>query len=106
MTFFSVLCMAALLASPAANSATDIYIFDTVTALELSKTKHQLSGIEKDTGSPLNVRIETNTADYLISRCVPIFLTALEKPGRYYLYLRIDPNTTAQLKGCRLELKS
>ena len=35
---------------------------------------------------------QTNGAyPQVVSRCVPVFLTMLEKPGRYYLIPRLTP---------------
>lgn len=44
---------------------------------------------------------------YVVSRCVPAFLTMLEKPGRYYLNLTVDPTAAnVGLVSCGLELRN
>ena len=92
-----------------AIAADTTYIFDTVTSVDLHRSLPRIIGIEKDTGNPLNISFADSVSisfRYAVNRCVPVFLTAIEKPGRYYLYLTIDPAKFAfQLTGCRLELK-
>jgi hypothetical protein len=42
-----------------------------------------------------------------VSRCLPLFVTAMEKPGRYLLYVTVDAaEINVQLKSCRLEIKN
>ena len=44
---------------------------------------------------------------YVVSRCVPLLLTMLEKPGRYYLNLTVDPAAAnVGLVSCGLELRN
>jgi hypothetical protein len=43
---------------------------------------------------------------YVVNRCVPLFLLAMEKPGRYRLKITVDADhQNVQLKTCRLELR-
>ena len=44
---------------------------------------------------------------YAVSRCVPVFLNMMDKAGRYYLNLTIDPAAAnVGLISCGLELRS
>lgn len=93
-----------------AFSADTNYSFDTVTAIDLHSSNPSITGIEKDTGTPLTVEFidVTNISfRYIVNRCVPVFLTVMEKPGKYYLHLIVDPDASAVgLKSCKIELKS
>jgi hypothetical protein len=92
-----------------AQAAPTTYAFDTVTSLQLDRTQSHIIGVEKDTGINITVNFidQTNTTfQYVVNRCVPLFWTALEKPGRYYLYVTVDPaDSYVQLVSCRLEIK-
>jgi hypothetical protein len=92
-----------------ALAAPTTYSFDTVTAVDLDHQNPKIVGIQKDSGANLTVSFVDNTNisfRYVVSRCVPVFLTAIEKPGRYYLHVTVDPaDLNVQLRSCRLELK-
>jgi len=93
----------------AAFSAETTYAFDTVTAVNMRHNNPSISGIEKDTGNQITVSFADNTNisfRYVVNRCIPVFLTALEKPGRYYLYVTVDPaDSYVALKSCQIEVK-
>jgi hypothetical protein len=86
------------------------YSFDTVTAINLHGSNPSITGIEKDTGNTLTVSFkdQTNVSyRYVVNRCVPIFITAMEKPGKYFLHLIVDPSDSiVGLKSCQLEVKT
>jgi hypothetical protein len=107
-TIATLLTAATLTAFPLAAAPT-IYAFDSVTAVDMHGGNPGIAGLEKDTLAPLGVNFVDSTNisfRYVVNRCLPLFITALEKPGRYYLYVTIDPaEFNVQLKGCRLELK-
>jgi len=90
--------------------ANTTYSFDTVTAINLHDTLPSITGIEKDTGSPITVSFRDNTNishRYVVNRCVPVFLTVMEKPGRYYLHLTVDPSDRdVALTSCKIQLKN
>ncbi len=90
-------------------AANTTYVYDTVTSIDLHSSQPRIIGLEKDTGNPLDISFVDNTNinyRFVVNRCVPVFLTAIEKPGRYYLYLTVDPAASSvQLTGCRLEVK-
>jgi hypothetical protein len=96
--------------SAIANAAPTHYSFDTVTAVNLDGTVPSISGVLVNTTSPVTVTFvdQTNISyRYVVNRCVPLFLTAMEKPGRYVLRITVDPAVqNVQLVGCRLELKN
>ena len=84
-----------------ANAIETVYAFDTVTTIDLSygaasNTTHDQSiilGIEKDTGEVLNASFyprQNISAQYEFNRCIPIILTAMEKPGKYNFYITLD----------------
>jgi hypothetical protein len=66
-----------------------------------------VSGILRHTTTPVTVTFvdETNGEyRYVVSRCLPVLLTMLEKPGRYYLNLTADPAAAnVGLVSCGLE---
>jgi hypothetical protein len=97
-----------LLAGPAAGAPTT-YSFDTVRSVQLDRNMNFVTGIERNTGVVITasfVDMVSNTYQFVVNRCVPLFVTALEKPGRYYLHVTVDPDQQLlQLVGCRLELK-
>jgi len=103
------LLIAILVASPL-RAAPVTYAFDTVTAVEMSGTHPSVYGLAKDTLANLAVGFVDNTNisyRYVVSRCVPLFVTAMEKPGRYFLYVTVDAaQSNVQLISCRLEIKS
>lgn len=93
-----------------AYAAYTTYSFDTVTSINLHSSSPSIQGIEKDTGNEITVSFKdiTNVSyRYVVNRCVPVFLTVMDKPGKYFLNLTIDPNTSSVgLKSCEIKLKS
>ena len=70
---------------------TTTYTFGTVTAVDLDHEIPSIVGLQKDTGAPLTLAFvdRTNVSfRYVVNRCVPLFLTMMEKPGRYDLQSR------------------
>jgi hypothetical protein len=90
----------------AATAATQTYVFDRVTAVEIKGVGglSKLAGIEKDISVHLDILFQD--AREIVARCVSVFLTAMEKPGEYYFHVRLDPDIgRGVLKACRLERK-
>jgi hypothetical protein len=112
MTSLSRLASAALLATiaSAATAAPTDYAFDSVSRFELKKTEISITGILRNTTTSTTVTwLDNGNTDfsYLVSRCVPVFLTMLEKSGRYYLNLTVDPAmANFQIISCGLELRN
>jgi hypothetical protein len=106
----AAILLTAMLGALPALAAPTIYAFDTVSAVEMHGSSPSIIGRKKDTGEDLTVTfIDATNGEYryAVSRCVPLFLTAMEKPGRYFLYVTVDPaELNVQLKSCRLELKA
>jgi hypothetical protein len=106
------LALSALLMAPmgAAFAAPVEYAFDTVTAIDLDAVSPSVSGVLLNSSSTAIVHFLDNTNvsyRYIVNRCVPVFITAMEKPGKYVLRITVDPaQSNVQLVGCRLELKS
>lgn len=92
------------------SAAPTEYAFDTVTAVNLHATTPSISGVllnETAVTTISFVDVTNVSFRYVVSRCVPVFLTAMEKPGRYVLRVTVDPaSSSVQLVGCTLELKS
>jgi hypothetical protein len=95
--------------SAIANAAPTQYSFDTVTAINLDASVPSISGVLVNSTGVVTVSFVDNTNvgfRYVVNRCVPMFLTAMEKPGRYVLRITVDPAVSnVQLIGCRLDLK-
>jgi hypothetical protein len=100
------------MASASTLAAPVTYAFDTVTSVSMDWRQPEIRGTEKDTGNPLQVSIPDPGFEdyrYILNRCVPMFLTALEKQGKYFLYVTTDtpfqsPNVL--FVNCRLELRT
>lgn len=110
----------ALVASAGMCSATTM-VFDTVTAYQAGKdytynyTNHivhsKIIGIEKDTAAEIEAVFGSNSTSHsgnaAPSICTPSVITAMEKPGRYYLHVTWDENDDyKQVTSCMLELKN
>lgn len=105
----AIIAASLAVAGPVLAAPTE-YAFDTVTAVKLHASSGSVTGIllNASTATTVNFVDNTNVSfRYVVNRCVPIFLTALEKPGRYVLRVTVDtavPNV--QLVACQLELKN
>lgn len=98
------------LGSSLAVAAPTTYAFDTLTAVSLHVSNPSLTGVLRNGSGPTTISFIDNTNvsyRYIVNRCVPVFLTMLEKPGRYYLNVTIEPTQqNIQLISCELELRS
>jgi hypothetical protein len=96
--------------SSLAVAAPVTHTFDTVTGISMHRSAPSLTGVLRNTTTPVTISWadETNISyRFIVSRCVPIFLTMIEKPGRYFLSITIDPaDTNVSLISCDLELRS
>jgi hypothetical protein len=108
-TSIGVIAVLALHAS-LANAAPTTYLFDTVTAVKMDATRPSITGVLHNTTDPVTIAFtdQTNAAyQYVVNRCVPIFLTMIDKPGRYSLELTVDPaQSNVQLISCSLQVRS
>ena len=86
------------------------YTFDTLTKVTMDGVEPAVVGVLRNDTAVANVifRDQTNiTFQYVVNRCVPLFLTMIEKPGRYWLSVTVDRSDLyVQLKSCSLELRS
>ena len=93
-----------------ATAAPTTYAFDTLTRVSMHASQPSLTGVLRNATDPTTVSFidQTNASfRHAVSRCVPLFLTMLEKPGKYFLNVTVDPADTAvQLVSCELELRS
>jgi hypothetical protein len=94
------------------NAADVRYEFDTITGFELlpyvSPTDQTyITGIPRNSTTPITVHLNVNlsTESPAISRCLPLLLTMMEKPGRYYLSVTIW-DYGLELRGCGLLLRN
>ena len=81
-------------ASAAASAAETNYAFDSISRIDVHAAHPSVTGILRNTTTPVTVTFVDQTNGeyrYVVSRCVPLLLTMLEKPGRYYLISRLTP---------------
>ena len=76
-------------------SASELFLFDQVTAFKLGGEQHSLSGIEKYTGQ--RIRIEWQQSPYekpqRLDRCIDTFQQARNQPERYNLHVELSEST-------------
>jgi hypothetical protein len=101
------------IASTGAYAADTFYVFDNVTRFDLHRDRVTIVGILRNdtTATTLTMAESTSTDDNStrVNRCVPLLLTMMEKPGRYYLNITADPAfgpSLRELTNCGLELRS
>lgn len=96
-------------ASATALAAPATYEFETVTGMKLDGDVPAITGVLRNTTTPTTVSFNDHTSisfRYVVNRCVPVFLTMMEKPGKYYLTLVVDPaNTSVGLISCSLDVR-
>jgi hypothetical protein len=106
----TTLCASLLATVGTAVAAPTEYAFDTVTAINLDANNPSVTGVLLNSSSSTTVSFidQTNISyRYVVNRCVPLFLTAMEKPGKYVLRVTVDPAVSnVQLVGCKLEMKN
>jgi hypothetical protein len=110
MKISAVLLTAAIaLTSSIALGAPTHYEFETVTAVHMHRTTPALTGVLRNTTTPITVEFADNTSvsfRYIVNRCVPVFLTMMDKPGKYYLSVVVEPtDTNIGLITCTLRLR-
>ena len=99
-----------LLAIPASSFALpETYEFDSITSVMLHRSAPTVSGVLRNQATVTSVGFADNTNisfRYTLNRCVPVFLTMMEKPGKYYMVLVVDPaDTNIGLISCTLQLR-
>lgn len=96
------------IAASAANAAPTSYTFDSISAFDLGAFQVSITGILKNTSTPTTITwVDNTTSTQTVSRCVPVFLNMMDKAGRYYLNLTVDPaQQSLQTVSCGLQLKS
>lgn len=106
MSIKQTILMTSLMLSAMLSNA-ETKIFDTITMFSsgASWTNSSISGTEKDSGNSITATFEGlgNKAGQSVgSVCTPLILTAMEKPGRYYLHVS---HRSPFITSCALELK-
>jgi hypothetical protein len=104
----SMFAIALLAVASSAVAAPTDYVFDTVRRFDFAgqiSVTGILQGSTTETSVTWN---ETPGGSYVViaNRCVPLFLTMMEKPGRYTLNLRVDPAIYDGTISCGLELRN
>lgn len=97
------LLMGLSLLTTAAQAEEVLTTFDTLNEIDLISdinNRVHLNGIEKDTGTPISFRFRSGLGSF--KTCIPMVMTMIEKPGRYYLEVR---TTDINFSGCRLFLR-
>jgi hypothetical protein len=101
--------IALAIGSSAASAAPTTYSFDSVSRVDMHEKNPSITGIQRNATTPTTVTWADNVVgDYrhAVDRCVPLFLLMLEKPGRYYLNLTVDPaQMNLGIVSCGLELR-
>ena len=81
-----------------------------ISRIDVHAAHPSVTGILRNTTTPVTVTfVDQTSGEYrdVVSRCVPVLLTMLEKPGRYYLNLTVDPAAAnVGLVSCGLELRN
>lgn len=101
----------------------EIISFDTVSRVDVN-TRYLngfnviiISGIEKDTANPRTTILAASILEGGVfrpelQRCIPVFLMAMDKPGRYFLEIGVIDQTGATdashryFSSCGLEVKT
>jgi hypothetical protein len=91
-----------------AVSAADNYTFDSVSAFDFNPKAPTITGILKNTASPITITFPSSASGggyrETLAYCMPVILTAMEKPGRYFLNFSYDPGNSGPIR-CGLELR-
>jgi hypothetical protein len=97
--------VAATLLGLSFQASAEIYEFDTLTEFQ-SGFPNSITGILRNTTTPFTTSFSINT-DFAQVGCIPVFLTMLEKPGRYFLTVDIaNPGPQGGLIACKLTLRN
>ena len=102
--------LALLVATSSAVAAPATYVFDSVSKVDTGRAAASVTGILQGQATPTTVTWSlagNSELHFIMSRCVPILLTMMEKPGRYLLNLEVDSaETFLGTINCGLELKN
>jgi hypothetical protein len=101
--------IALLVVAPSAMAAPTSYVFDSVSRIDLNRDRPTVTGVLQGATTPTTVEIRDDVSgDFRapMSRCVPLLLTMMEKPGRYLLHLTVDPATNLGMVSCGLEIRN
>jgi hypothetical protein len=98
----AIAAMGLLAASFAASAET--HEFDTITTFSWGSGTAQITGVARNSSTTINVPLGAGTAH---NHCIPMLLTMMEKPGRYYLTLiTSSPITPQPLQKCALTIRN
>jgi hypothetical protein len=107
--FLSLTATAALTLAGNAFAAPMTYEFETITEINMHISSPSLTGVLRNTTTPTTVSFWDNTGDgyrWALSRCLPLFMAMVEKPGKYYLVFTQDPAISSlSTVGCKLQVR-
>jgi hypothetical protein len=96
--------------SGAAHAVETPYSFDTVTRVDYTVERLTIVGVLRNSTTPttLTLLAPRYTVDSAAraGTCEPMLLMMLEKPGRYYLNIIVDPAALFHIISCGLELRT
>ena len=106
----SMFALALLAATSSATADPTDYVFDSLSKFDVGRPTVSVTGVIQGQTTPTTVTwTDDGNTDFsfMMSRCVPVLLTMMEKPGRYLLNLRVDPaETYIGTISCGLELRN
>jgi hypothetical protein len=103
--------LALTLGTAAATASADATTtFDTISKFQMLRPAPPnpgqfITGVPRNSSTPVTVQFGSDTQ--YIDQCIPLILTMMEKPGRYYLTISVDDGVLAgALRECTLELRN
>lgn len=103
MKFGRAIATMALVAASFTASA-ETHEFDTITTFSWGSGTPMITGLPRNSSTPITVPLSAGTSH---NHCIPMLLTMMEKPGRYYLTLvTSSPVTPQPLQKCALSLRN
>lgn len=102
-------CCHVLLTAEVSEAAPVSYSFDSISAMDFGRPNVTITGVLRNASTPTAVTFADANSDYTgyANRCVPLLLTMMEKPGRYYFNLTVDADMPyVSIVNYGLELRS
>jgi hypothetical protein len=105
--FQSLAPAAALMLAGNALAAPVTHEFETITEINMHSYSPSLTGVLRNTTTPFTVAFYDMGGDSkVLSRCLPLFMAMVEKPGKYYLVFTYDPAVQQVATiGCKLQVR-
>jgi len=107
--FRSLAATVALTLAGNALAAPVTHEFETITEINMHSYSPSLTGVLRNTTTPFTVSFYDNSGDYnkfVLSRCLPLFMAMVDKPGKFYLVFTYDPTVQSVATiGCKLQVR-